>query len=164
MDWRGLILGLRGLSFGPERTDIGPERADFGLERADLGLERADLGPERGLGGGDGRTDGRMDVWKFTPVSYSTLALWGRCPKRQFFFLLLQFCSTYHIDVLPQQETSKCNNQQGLLYLRICFLANGIRSYERLKGIEFAKNQIGHYIFNLDEERSFVMKSQKISR
>ena len=21
-----------------------------------------------------------QDVWKFTPVSYRTLALWGRCP------------------------------------------------------------------------------------
>ena len=71
MDLRGLILRLRGLSFRPERADFGPERAD--------------LGPERSLGG-DGRTDGRTyvrtDVWKFTPVSYRTSALWGRCPKR----------------------------------------------------------------------------------
>ena len=22
-----------------------------------------------------------MDIWKFTPVSYRTLTLWGRCPK-----------------------------------------------------------------------------------
>ena len=73
---RGLILGLRRLSFGPESTDYGPERAD-------LRPERADLGSERGLGGGRmyGRTDGRTDVWKFTPVSYRTSALWGRCPK-----------------------------------------------------------------------------------
>ena len=32
----------------------------------------------------DGRTegwmDGRTDVWKFTPVSYRTSTLWGRCP------------------------------------------------------------------------------------
>ena len=77
LDLRGLILGLRGLSFGPERTDFGPERAD-------LGPERADLGPERGLsslGGEQGmyvckyvRTDGRTDVWKFTPVSFRTSA------------------------------------------------------------------------------------------
>ena len=60
MGWRGLILGLRGLSFGPERTDYGPER-----------------------GRGGGRTDVRTDVWKFTPVSYRTSALWGRCPKRK---------------------------------------------------------------------------------
>ena len=26
--------------------------------------------------------EGRMDIWKFTPVSYRTSALWGRCPKR----------------------------------------------------------------------------------
>ena len=74
MGLRGLIMGLRGLSFGPER-------ADFGFQRADFGLERADLGPERGLRGGDVRTYGRTDVWKFTPVSYRTSALWGRCPK-----------------------------------------------------------------------------------
>ena len=35
----------------------------------------------RGFGGG-GCTDGRTDAWKFTPVSYRTSALWGRCPKR----------------------------------------------------------------------------------
>ena len=29
-----------------------------------------------------GRTDGQKDVWKFTPVSYVTSALWGRCPKK----------------------------------------------------------------------------------
>ena len=28
------------------------------------------------------RTDGCTDVWKFTPASYRTSALWGRCPKR----------------------------------------------------------------------------------
>ena len=28
-----------------------------------------------------GRMDGRTDVRKFTPVSYRTSALWGRCPK-----------------------------------------------------------------------------------
>ena len=83
MGLRGLIMGLRGLSFGPER-------ADFGFQRADFGLERVDLGPERGLGGGtyvrtDVRTDGRTDVWKFTPVSYRTSAIWGRCPKSKLF-------------------------------------------------------------------------------
>ena len=71
MGLRGLIMGLRGLSFGPER-------ADFGFQRADFGLERADLGPERGLGG-----DVRTDVWKFTPLSYRTSPVWGRCPKRR---------------------------------------------------------------------------------
>ena len=30
-----------------------------------------------------GCTDARTDERKFTPVSYRTLALWGRCPKRQ---------------------------------------------------------------------------------
>ena len=34
-----------------------------------------------GDGWKDGWTDGRTDVWKFTPVSYRTSALWGRCPK-----------------------------------------------------------------------------------
>ena len=44
------------------------------------------------LKGGDGRTDIQTDrwtdrwtdVWKFTPVSYRTSALWGRCPKRNY--------------------------------------------------------------------------------
>ena len=34
------------------------------------------------LGGGKQmyrRTDGQKDIWKFTPVSYRTSALWGRC-------------------------------------------------------------------------------------
>ena len=25
--------------------------------------------------------EGRIGIWKFTPVSYRTLVLWGRCPK-----------------------------------------------------------------------------------
>ena len=45
------------------------------------GLKELDLG-QSGLGGGDVQTDGRTDVRKFTPVSYRTSALWGRCPKR----------------------------------------------------------------------------------
>ena len=32
-------------------------------------------------GGADGRTDVWTDIWKFTPVSFRTSALWGRCPK-----------------------------------------------------------------------------------
>ena len=32
-------------------------------------------------GRADGRSDVQTDVWKFTPVSYRILALWGRCPK-----------------------------------------------------------------------------------
>ena len=35
---------------------------------------------EKFPGGQD--TDGQTDMWKFTPVSYRTLALWGRCPKK----------------------------------------------------------------------------------
>ena len=31
----------------------------------------------------DGQTDGRLDAWIFTPVSYRTSALMGRCPKRK---------------------------------------------------------------------------------
>ena len=30
----------------------------------------------------EGWKDGRTEVRKFTPVSYRTSALWGRCPKR----------------------------------------------------------------------------------
>ena len=35
-------------------------------------------------GGGMNRltdTDGKTEVWKFPPVFYGTLALWGPCPK-----------------------------------------------------------------------------------
>ena len=71
---KALILGLRGLSFWPERTDYRPERAD-------LGPERADLGPQGGWM--DIWMDVRTDIWKFTPVSYRILALWGRCPKKE---------------------------------------------------------------------------------
>ena len=49
------------------------------------GLKEPDLG-QSGLGGGNVRTDGQTDGWtdvrKFTPVSYRTSALWGRCPKK----------------------------------------------------------------------------------
>ena len=34
-------------------------------------------------GGMEGRMEERIDVWKFTPLSYRTSALWGRCPKRE---------------------------------------------------------------------------------
>ena len=39
-----------------------------------------DLKLEKLLGGGgwmDGRMDRQKDIWKFTPVSYKTSALWG---------------------------------------------------------------------------------------
>ena len=69
MGLRGLILGLIGLILG--------------LRGLIQGLKRLDLS-FGGLGGGgtDGRRYVRTDVWKFTPVSYRTSALWGRCPKR----------------------------------------------------------------------------------
>ena len=73
----------------PERLNLRPERLDFRPERLDLRPERPDLRPDRLeklWRGGDVRTDGRTyvrtDVRKFTPVSYRTSALWGRCPKR----------------------------------------------------------------------------------
>ena len=36
-----------------------------------------------GLESFGGGMDRRTDIWKFTPVSYRTSALWGRCPKRK---------------------------------------------------------------------------------
>ena len=53
-------------------------------------LFNGNLRIEKVQGGTDGRTDirtdgrtyVRTDVRKFTPVSYRTSALWGRCPKR----------------------------------------------------------------------------------
>ena len=67
-NWRfsGLNWGLGGLIWGL-RAKIKPESAD--------------LRPQWLRGGGKGqkdvRKDRRRDVWKFT-----TSALWGRCPKR----------------------------------------------------------------------------------
>ena len=60
-------------------------RANLRAGRANLRAGRVNLRPTGG-GRKDGRTDRRTDrqtdVWKFTPVSYRTLVLWGRCPKR----------------------------------------------------------------------------------
>ena len=85
-----LDLRLERLDLRPERLYLRPERLDLRPERLDLRPERPDLRPERleklRRGGRvdkqtDGRMDGHTDVWKFTPVSYRTSALWGRCPK-----------------------------------------------------------------------------------
>ena len=51
-------------------------------ERANLRAQRAKIRPDGQRGGTEGRKDGRTDVSKFPPVSYRTLVLWGRCPKR----------------------------------------------------------------------------------
>ena len=68
------------------------ERANLRAQRAKIRPETADL-RLRWPKGGDGKTDGRKDGWKerraegqmdiskFPPVSYRTLALWGRCPE-----------------------------------------------------------------------------------
>ena len=71
-----------------ERPDFRPKRLDLRTERPDLRPERLELRPERleklrRGGRTDGRTYVRTDVRKFTPVSYRTSALWGRCPKRE---------------------------------------------------------------------------------
>ena len=52
----------------------------WGLRGPILGLRGLIRGLRGALGGG--RTDVRTDVWKFTPVSYRTSVLWGRCPKK----------------------------------------------------------------------------------
>ena len=56
--------------FKPERAVLGPQRADSGSRRARLGLER----PEGDVWTYYGCMERRMDVWKFTPVSYRTSA------------------------------------------------------------------------------------------
>ena len=64
---------------------LRPGRASSRAWRAKIRPGRAHEGAwmaNRGGGRTDGRKDGRTDVWKFTPVSYRTSALWGRCPKR----------------------------------------------------------------------------------
>ena len=68
--------------FKVSRAKLRSERAIQPIlmaQRAKIRPKRAKLRPPMAKGGG---TDGRMDVWKFTPVSYRTSALWGRCPKR----------------------------------------------------------------------------------
>ena len=67
---------------GLEELILGLKRLIFGLSGLILGLRGLIWGLRGALGGGwmDRRTDGRTDVWKFTPVSYRTSVLWGRCP------------------------------------------------------------------------------------
>ena len=69
------ILGLRGLILGLIGVIMGLRRLIQALKWLDLIFGRG--------GGMYGRTYGQTDVWKFTPVSYRTSALWGRCPKRK---------------------------------------------------------------------------------
>ena len=86
MELKELILGLRGLILGLRGLILGLRGLILGLRGLILGL-RGLIWGLRGASGGDVRTDvrtyGRTDVWKFTPVSYRTSALWGRCPKRK---------------------------------------------------------------------------------
>ena len=69
------------LDLRPERLDLRSARPDLRPERLDLRPDRLDLRPERHEKLWKGGTYGGTDVWKFTPVSYRTSALWGRCPK-----------------------------------------------------------------------------------
>ena len=78
-----LDLRTKRLDLRPERLDLRPERPDLRPERPDLRPERLDLRPERPEKLQRGGTDGRTDVWKFTPVFYRSSVLWGRCPKRK---------------------------------------------------------------------------------
>ena len=81
MGLRGLIMGLRGLIWGVQELIWGLRGLILSSRDQISGPSRLDEGL-RPLKGGDGRKDGRTDVWKFTPVFYRTSALWGRCPKR----------------------------------------------------------------------------------
>ena len=83
------LFGPKEADFGSKRANFGPERGDFRSKRVDLGLiglisglKEPDLGLSGLRGGTYGRMYGRTDVRKFTPVSYRTSALWGRCPKK----------------------------------------------------------------------------------
>ena len=89
MGLRRQILDVREPIFGLERGDFKSEWGDLSLLGLILGLKEPNLGL-RSLGGTDKQTDGktdrhtdgRTDIRKFTPVSYRTSALRGRCPKR----------------------------------------------------------------------------------
>ena len=97
LDVREPILDLRGVIFGSERVDLSLLGLISGLKEPDLGLS--------GLGGGTyGRTDVRTDVRKFTPVSYRTSALWGRCPALT---LLLQL-------ITPSRALGTADHVQSL--------------------------------------------------
>ena len=61
MSFRGLILGLRGLILGLTGLIWGLRRLIWGR-------------------GGEERTDEWTDIRIFTPLSYRTLVLRGRCP------------------------------------------------------------------------------------
>ena len=83
----------------PERTDLRPERANFRPKRPDLRPEWFNLRPERpnlrperpwrpDLGGGDGRTNKRMNErtngrTKVPLCSTGLRPLRGRCPKNR---------------------------------------------------------------------------------
>ena len=86
------LFGPKEADFGSKRANFGPERGDFRSKRVDLGLiglisglkePDLDLSGLREGGCTDGRTYVRTDVRKFTPVSYRTSAVWGRCPERR---------------------------------------------------------------------------------
>ena len=95
LGWRELIFGLKWLSLGLNKLIKGYcglilglrelildlIRLSLGLRGLSFGYERAELRPKRGLGGTDVEMDVKMDVQKFTPVSYKTSALWRCCPK-----------------------------------------------------------------------------------
>ena len=82
-------------NFGCEKANFGPERGDFKSDWVDLNEplrtnfrpERGRFGPGKPQGGTyiwtDGLRYGERDAKKFTPLSYRTSALWGRCPKRE---------------------------------------------------------------------------------
>ena len=84
MELKELILGLRGLILSLRGLILGLRGLILGLRGLILGLRGLIWGLRGASGGGRtyGRTDVRTDVWKFTPVSYRTSALWGRCPKK----------------------------------------------------------------------------------
>ena len=83
MELKELILGLRGLILSLRGLILGLRGLILGLRGLILGLRGLIWGLRGALGGTYVRTDVRTDVWKFTPVSYRTSALWGRCPKRR---------------------------------------------------------------------------------
>ena len=44
--------------------------------------------------------DGGTDIWKFTPLFYRTLALWGRCSKREITWLRSNSEVTFYLYLL----------------------------------------------------------------
>ena len=60
---------------------------------------------------------GRTDVWKFTPVSYRTSALWDRCPKKVSWmtsFVIFPSITVHDLIALRKTDEDGQTDRQGI--------------------------------------------------